>query len=63
MLQILGETIFNFLMIFPGAFIRWMFGGFKKKYSYYIDNGTYVNVFVSGLALTVIVLLLKDFFS
>lgn len=62
-MELLVEILFNFLLIFPGAFIRWMFGGFKKKYSYYIDNGTYVNVFVSGLALAVIVLLLKDFFS
>ena len=60
-MEIIFEAIFNFLMIFPGAFIRWVFSGFKRKYIYYVDNGTYVNVFISGFMITILVLLFNLF--
>ncbi len=59
MLEFLAELLFNILLAYPGAFIRWMFGGFRKKYSYYLnDPHTELNTFIGIILLTIIVLII-----
>lgn len=41
------EFIFQFALVFPGAFFRWLLGGCKKKYSDYLDASPEVNVLVA----------------
>ena len=57
----MGEMIFDvvvqFILIFPGAFVRWAFGGFKRKYAFYLDYDPGLNVFI-GIILMVCIILL-----
>jgi hypothetical protein len=63
MFDIIAEVLIRFILMYPGAFIRWMFGGFKKEYKYYLDiSETELNSsigIVFGVVILVIVLLCK----
>jgi hypothetical protein len=43
------EMLFQFILVFPGAFFRWILSGRRRKYSDYLDSSPDVNVLVSIL--------------
>jgi hypothetical protein len=57
-LEIIFEVIFQIVLVFPGAFVRWVFGGFKRTYrDVLIQDGFEINSFVGILVLAGAVLL------
>jgi hypothetical protein len=57
-LEIIFEVIFQIVLVFPGAFVRWGFGGFKRTYrDVLIKDGFETNSFVGIAVLTCIVVL------
>lgn len=57
-IEFIFEVIFQIVLVFPGAFVRWAFGGFKRKYrDVIIKDGFEINSFVGMLALIGAVLL------
>lgn len=55
------EFIFQIILIFPGAFFRWIIGGFRKKYSYYLDASPDLNVLVSIIIFVLIYIIIGLF--
>ncbi len=37
------EILLQFVMIIPGAFIRWVVFGFRKQFNYYLEADGYLN--------------------
>jgi hypothetical protein len=57
-IEIVFEFIFQIVLVFPGAFVRWAFGGFKRKYrDVIIGDEIEANSFVGMLVLIGAVLL------
>ncbi|HEX8331354.1 MAG TPA: hypothetical protein VF622_01960 [Segetibacter sp.] len=54
------EFLFRFLLIFPGVFLRWLAGGFKKPFLHYMDDGesnSFIGLmFVLGLCVFILFL-------
>ncbi|KGO78660.1 hypothetical protein Q763_17275 [Flavobacterium beibuense F44-8] len=46
-LEIVFEFIAGFLFIYPGAFLRWLFFGRKKKIDSYLQKGDVYNFIIS----------------
>jgi hypothetical protein len=59
--ELILEFAFRFILIIPGATIRWAFGGFKKPFKAYIDN-LEANIFI-GLAVVFAIVMLAFFLS
>ena len=57
--EIIIEAIVLLLFVIPGAFIRWMFSGFKKPFRFYLKKDPYINgsigIVVIGLIIAIIV--------
>lgn len=53
------EILFQFILVFPGAFIRWILGGRKRKFSDYLDSSPDVNVLVAILSFALLYLIIK----
>jgi len=58
-MELLVEFLVNFFLIFPGAFIRWMFSGFKGSYSTQLERNSDSNIMISVIFIGAVILLIK----
>ena len=58
-MELLLEFILKFVLVFPGAFIRWMFKGFKGDYLSQLEHNSDYNVLISVIFIGGIILLIK----
>jgi hypothetical protein len=58
-MELIAEFLFQMFLIFPGAFIRWMFRGFKGSYSEQIAKNSDSNILISVAFVGIVVLLIK----
>jgi hypothetical protein len=56
------EILFQFVLIFPGAFFRWIIAGRRRKYSDYLDSSPEINILVSILVFAFLIAMLKWIF-
>lgn len=59
-MEYLLEFVIRFLFVFPGAFIRWMFRGFKGSYKKTLENSDWemnvlIGIIVAGGMMVLIV--------
>ncbi len=58
------EFIIEFLVLYifgyPGAFIRWAIGGFKKPFKHYVNGDMYTNGGIGIVFFVLIVVLIKS---
>lgn len=54
--------LLGFILIYPGAFVRWLFGGCKKPYKDYLNPSfTEINSFIGALLLTIVAVIIASF--
>ena len=58
MTELIFLMIFKLVLVFPGAFIRWAFTGFRKPYKYYLEESE-LNAGLGVVLLIIIVLIIK----
>jgi hypothetical protein len=56
------EFLFEYVLIFPGAFFRWVFFGMKRPFSHYLDASPEVNTIVAVAVFALIFVGLKTIF-
>ncbi|MUV03356.1 hypothetical protein GN157_06500 [Flavobacterium rakeshii] len=47
LLEIVFEVIIGFLLVYPGALLRWLFFGRKQKFDNYVQKGDVYNFIIS----------------
>lgn len=52
--EMIFEVVFNCVLIFPGAFVRWVFGGCKRKITVYLED-TELSSFFGIILFTLVV--------
>lgn len=57
-MEAIFEALIYFVLVFPGAFIRWLFLGKKKSFKEVLADEVYWNVTIGILVLIPIVILL-----
>ena len=51
--------LFESILVFPGAFFRWILNGRRKKYSEYLDSAPEVNALTAVIGFALLFLLVK----
>ena len=60
-LDILFEFVVNILFVFPGAFVRWMFTGFKGSYKKILESSSWeMNAFIGIIVLAGVIVLIAN---
>ena len=59
MMDALLTFLFEFILVFPGAFFRWILNGCRKKYSNFLDDAPEVNVLAAIIGFGLLFLLVK----
>ncbi len=52
--EMIFEVVFNCVLIFPGALMRWVIGGCKRKFSVYLED-TELSSFFGIILFTLVV--------
>lgn len=55
-LEMILEAVWRVILIFPGAFVRWCFTGFRKSYNDLLFDDSELNVLIGILTTFVTVL-------
>jgi hypothetical protein len=53
MIEVVFEIIIKFLLVFPGAFIRWMFRGFSGTFKQTLEDTDWITNSIIGGAIIV----------
>lgn len=60
-LEFLFETIIQTLFVFPGAFIRWMFKGFRGSYKSILQNSDWgINALIGIVVVCAIIVVIVN---
>jgi hypothetical protein len=58
-MELVVEFLIQFFLVFPGAFIRWMFRGFKGDYSDQLAKNSDSNILISVVFIGLLVLFIR----
>lgn len=57
------EVLFTFILGYPGAFVRWLFLGRKKKIKEVLEENMFINAAIGAISLTflfMIIIIIKN---
>ena len=57
-IEIIFEMLFQLLLVIPGAFVRWIFGGFRRRFKDILINKSIESNAFIGVTTLVLILLL-----
>jgi hypothetical protein len=58
-MELITEFLVQFFLIFPGAFIRWMFHGFKGPFADELEKNSDSNIFISVAFIGILILFIR----
>jgi len=60
-MEVIFEVLVNIILVFPGAFFRWLLNGFKNSYSFYLNKDGSINSVFGAFFIIVLGLLYAVF--